>query len=69
MESFEIPDSVHKLFLNASSKTLKITNKNMLKDEKCDYGKEEYEVGANLHKSLGIWIVCLFSIVGILFVN
>ena len=65
MESFEIPDSVHKLFLNASSKTLKILNKNMLGEKACNGTNDLYEIGVNLQYYLGIWIVCLLSIVGI----
>ena len=66
MESFEIPDSIHKLFLNASSKTLKIMHKNMLKEKECPEIGPAYELGINLQKYLGVWIVCLLSIVGIL---
>ena len=66
MESFEIPDSVHNLFLNVSLKTLKIMSKNMVEDEKCENDKDTYELGTNLQKYLGVWIVCLLSIVGIL---
>ena len=66
MEGFEIPDSIHKLFLNESSKSLKIMNKYMAQEEKCEYDNNAYELGTELQKSLGVWVVCFFSIVGIL---
>ena len=66
MESFEIPDSVHNLFLNAGTKTLKTMNKYMEEDKECEGNYTEYELGINLQKYLGVYIVCLLSIVGIL---
>ena len=66
MESFEIPDSVRNLFLNASSKSLKAMNKYMQEEKECEGSYTEYEIGINLQKYLGVYIVCLLSVVGIL---
>ena len=65
MESFEIPDPVHKLFIN-SSKTSNIMNKDMIQENECPDNVKAYEVGTKLQEYLGVWIVCIFSIVGIL---